>query len=195
MNEQTSEESGWRDEEVKKRHQEETHQFWICPQHHRPIGDQAVGVDHPWQTEDCDTANSQTCDQSRQDPDGDKDESKEKAEGEEDEQEGLQEQRGHTELLQLLCISRVLLLLGDVAIDAGGVRRRDSLDRFDAWLAARDAALAVNLAAPAARAESAGAQGPKVERYPSVGTKPTEGSEKITSATSQTGSDILCVII
>ena len=40
-------------------------------------------------------------------------------------------------------------------------------------LAARDAALAVNLAAPAARAESAGAQGPKVERYPSVGTKPS----------------------
>ena len=51
-------------------------------------------------------------------------------------------------------------------------------------LAARDAALAVNLAAPAARAESAGAQGPKVERYPSVGTKPSSDLDRAAAALS-----------
>ena len=71
-----------------ERDQQEADQLHVRPEHHRPVGDQAVRVDHPWQTQKSHRSDSQTGHQRWPDPDADKEESKEKAEGEEDDQLG-----------------------------------------------------------------------------------------------------------
>ena len=85
---ETPKEGCRRDEEVNERHEKEADQLHVWPQHCGPVGDQAVGVDHPWQPDYCDPRNSRTRQQSRPDPDADKEEGKEKAEGDEDEDLG-----------------------------------------------------------------------------------------------------------
>ena len=85
MNEQTSKKNDRWDKEVDERYQHKADQLHIRPEHHGPVGDQAVGVDHPWQPEKCHRSDSHTGHERRPDPDADKEEGKEKAEGEEDE--------------------------------------------------------------------------------------------------------------
>ena len=91
VNKETSEESGGGDEEVDERNEQETDQLHVRPEHHRPVGDQAVGVDHPWQAEKSHRRDSHTGRKRWPDPDADKEEGKEKAKDEEDDQLGQED--------------------------------------------------------------------------------------------------------
>ena len=86
VNEETSQKNGRGDEQVNERNQDETDQLHVRPEHHGPVGDQAVGVDHPWQAEKSHRSDYHTGHQRWPGPDADKGEGKEKAKGEEDDE-------------------------------------------------------------------------------------------------------------
>ena len=86
MNKQTAQEDGRWYEKVKQRKNQEADELHVGSEHHRPVRDQAVGVDHPWQAEDGHPGYPHTCDQGRPGSDADEEESKEETKSKENKQ-------------------------------------------------------------------------------------------------------------
>ena len=86
MNKQTAQEDGRWYEKVKQRKNQEADELHVGSEHHRPVRDQAVGVDHPWHAEDGHPGYPHTCDDGRPDSDADKEKGKEEAECKENNQ-------------------------------------------------------------------------------------------------------------
>ena len=91
MNQQTSQKDGRWEKEVDDGDNQEADQLHVGPEHHRPVGDQAVRVDHPWQAEDRHSSDPEAGQECRPGADADKEESEEKAESEEDDQLGKED--------------------------------------------------------------------------------------------------------
>ena len=71
---------------MKQRKNQEADELHVGSEHHRPVRDQAVGVDHPWQAEDGHPGYPHTCDQGRPGSDADEEESKEETKSKENKQ-------------------------------------------------------------------------------------------------------------